>query len=98
MKNILLLTLFLGLITAASASNIVVMVVEDPNNYEAPRTMRDFAEKQLRPLGHHVTIIDGGKPLTEFMRYGDTVRIEMFDAAGKSIFGAIDQRVARYTP
>ena len=62
MKNILLLTLFLGLITAASASNIVIMVVEDPNNYEAPRTMRDFAEKQLRPLGHHITIIDGDKP------------------------------------
>ena len=62
MKKILLLTLFLGLITAASASNIVIMVVEDPNNYEAPRTMRDFAEKQLRPLGHHVTIIDGDKP------------------------------------
>ena len=62
MKKILLLTLFLGLFTAASASNIVIMVVEDPNNYEAPRTMRDFAEKQLRPLGHHVTIIDGDKP------------------------------------
>jgi len=42
-----------------AASNIVIMVVEDPNNYEAPRTMRDFAEKQL---GHHVTIIDGDKP------------------------------------
>ena len=62
MKNFFFLTLFLGLISAASASNIVIMVVEDPNNYEAPRTMRDFAEKQLRPLGHHVTIIDGDKP------------------------------------
>ncbi len=62
MKKILVLTLFLGLITAASASNIVIMVVEDPNNYEAPRTMRDLADKQLRPLGHHVTIIDGDKP------------------------------------
>ena len=26
------------------------------------------------------------------------VRIEMFDAAGKSIFGAIDQRIDRQTP
>jgi hypothetical protein len=57
-----ILAFFFTLISAASASNIVIMVVEDPNNYEAPRTMRDFAEKQLRPLGHHVTIIDGDKP------------------------------------
>ncbi|MDR5660155.1 fumarylacetoacetate hydrolase, partial [Burkholderia cenocepacia] len=38
--------------------------------------------------------IEHGAPQTEFMRYGDTVRIEMFDAAGKSIFGAIEQSVA----
>jgi len=62
MMKHLLLTLFFGIITAAPAANIVIMVVEDPNNYEAPRTMRDFAEKQLRPLGHHVTIIEGDKP------------------------------------
>ncbi|MBL9130208.1 MAG: ThuA domain-containing protein [Verrucomicrobiaceae bacterium] len=62
MMKHLLLILFFGLITAAPAANIVIMVVEDPNNYEAPRTMRDFAEKQLRPLGHQVTIIDGDKP------------------------------------
>jgi type 1 glutamine amidotransferase len=61
MKN-LILAAFIALASAASASNIVIMVVEDPNNYAAPRTMRDFAEKQLRPLGHHVTIIDGDKP------------------------------------
>jgi fumarylacetoacetate (FAA) hydrolase len=36
---------------------------------------------------------DGGKPQTEYMKYGDRVRIEMFDAAGRSIFGAIDQKV-----
>jgi fumarylacetoacetate (FAA) hydrolase len=28
------------------------------------------------------------------MRYGDTVKIEMFDEAGKSIFGSIDQGIA----
>jgi fumarylacetoacetate (FAA) hydrolase len=28
------------------------------------------------------------------MQYGDTVRIEMFDDRGRSIFGAIEQRVA----
>ncbi len=36
-----------------------------------------------------------GSASTPFLKYGDRVRIEMFDAAGASIFGAIDQRVAR---
>lgn len=58
----LVLALLLGLIITAPAANIVIMVVEDPNNYEAPRTMRDFAERQLRPLGHQVKIIEGDKP------------------------------------
>ncbi|GAB3625706.1 fumarylacetoacetate hydrolase [Pandoraea terrae] len=38
--------------------------------------------------------IDKGAPATEFMRYGDRVKIEMFDLQGKSIFGAIEQAVA----
>ncbi len=37
--------------------------------------------------------IESGKPQTPFMRFGDRVRIEMTDAAGASIFGAIDQQV-----
>ncbi len=43
------------------------------------------------------TIYDG-EPKTRFMRPGDTVRIEMTDADGKSIFGAIEQDVVRYAP
>lgn len=39
--------------------------------------------------------IQSGKPVTPFMKFGDRIRIEMFDAAGKSIFGAIDQKVQR---
>jgi len=39
-----------------------------------------------------------GKPSTPFMKFGDRVRIEMLDEAGRSIFGAIDQRIVRYTP
>ena len=35
----------------------------------------------------------GGKPETPFMRFGDTVRIEMLDDGGSSIFGAIEQDV-----
>ena len=38
--------------------------------------------------------IEHGAPRTDFMRYGDTVRIEMLDERGASIFGAIEQRVA----
>jgi fumarylacetoacetate (FAA) hydrolase len=34
-----------------------------------------------------------GAPVTDFMRFGDTIRIEMLDKAGKSVFGAIDQIV-----
>jgi fumarylacetoacetate (FAA) hydrolase len=42
------------------------------------------------------TILDG-EPKTPFLKFGDRVRIEMLDAAGRSIFGAIDQQVVRYT-
>jgi fumarylacetoacetate (FAA) hydrolase len=35
------------------------------------------------------------EPATEFLRFGDTIRIEMLDEKGKSIFGAIEQKVAR---
>lgn len=41
-----------------------------------------------------IETIESGKPTTPFMKFGDHVRIEMFDSAGKSIFGAIDQTVA----
>lgn len=39
--------------------------------------------------------IEQGRPVTPFLSFGDRVRIEMFDAAGRSIFGAIDQRVVK---
>jgi len=37
--------------------------------------------------------IAGGKPVTPFLKFGDTVRIEMLDRDGRSIFGAIEQRI-----
>lgn len=43
-----------------------------------------------------IETIGEGAPKTPFLRFGDRVRIEMFDRAGRSIFGAIDQKVARY--
>ena len=39
-----------------------------------------------------------GKPVTPFLKFGDSVRIEMRDARGRSIFGAIEQDVVRYSP
>ena len=37
--------------------------------------------------------LEGGAPITPFLRFGDRVRIEMLDPSGRSIFGAIDQFV-----
>lgn len=43
-----------------------------------------------------IETIATGAPKTPFMKFGDTVRIEMKDKAGHSIFGAIEQTVTRY--
>ncbi|RCK50677.1 2-keto-4-pentenoate hydratase [Thalassospira profundimaris] len=43
-----------------------------------------------------IETIRDGKPTTPFMRFGDTVKIEMCDADGQSIFGTIDQTVEQY--
>jgi fumarylacetoacetate (FAA) hydrolase len=40
-----------------------------------------------------IEIVDTGAPKTEFMRYGDRVRMEARTADGQTPFGAIDQRV-----
>jgi fumarylacetoacetate (FAA) hydrolase len=42
-----------------------------------------------------IETVDLGKASTSYMQFGDTVRIEMRDAGGASIFGAIDQRMVR---
>ena len=42
------------------------------------------------------TILDG-KASTDFMQFGDTVRIEMKGRDGQSVFGAIDQTIAPLT-
>jgi len=40
------------------------------------------------------TILDG-KPSTAFMKFGDTIRIEVKGKDGQSVFGAIDQKIAQ---
>jgi fumarylacetoacetate (FAA) hydrolase len=42
-----------------------------------------------------IEMIEQGKPVTTFLKFGDTVRVEMFDSDDRSIFGAIDQRVVK---
>ena len=43
-----------------------------------------------------IETIESGSPQTSFLSFGDRVRIEMCDASGDSIFGAIEQTVVRY--
>ncbi len=43
-------------------------------------------------------VIANGKASTPFLRFGDQVRIEMFDQDGRSIFGAIEQSVVQHKP
>ena len=40
-----------------------------------------------------IELLDEGASKTGFMRFGDVVRMEVFDSEGHSIFGAIEQRV-----
>jgi fumarylacetoacetate (FAA) hydrolase len=42
--------------------------------------------------------IEFGEMRTPHLKFGDSVRIEMFNEKGDSVFGAIDQRVTRYQP
>ena len=42
-----------------------------------------------------IETLDQGGAKTPFLRFGERVRIEMFDAANRSIFGAIDQRYVK---
>ena len=60
------------------------------SNYDRSAGSSCLAEKRM------LEIIESGEAKTPFLKFGDRVRIEMFDAAGHSLFGAIDQAVERY--
>ena len=45
-----------------------------------------------------IETIEDGKPKTEFMKFGDTIRIEAKGKDGQSVFGAIEQKVVSSTP
>ncbi len=56
-------------------------------NEDTSRGASCFAEKRT------VETLETGAPITPFMKYGDTVRIEMRSRSGEDIFGAIEQRI-----
>lgn len=57
------------------------------SNYDLTTGYSCIVEKRV------VEIIETGAAATEFMRFGDRIRIEMQDRQGQSIFGAIEQEV-----
>jgi fumarylacetoacetate (FAA) hydrolase len=57
------------------------------SNVDRSRGSSCLAEQRM------LETLETGGPKTPFLQYGDRVRIEMLDAAGNSIFGAIDQEV-----
>lgn len=59
------------------------------SNYDRSLGSACIAERRM------LEQIEQGKPVTPFLKFGESVRIEMFDADGRSIFGAIDQKVVR---
>ena len=60
------------------------------SNHDASVGYACLMEKRL------VEQVEDGEARTSFLRFGDRVRIEMLDAQGESVFGAIDQVVERY--
>ena len=57
------------------------------SNSNRERGVSCLAEKRT------LETLDTGKPVTPFLKGGDTIRIEMLDSGGRSIFGCIEQRV-----
>ena len=62
--------------------------IETNGKTDWPKGYSCIAEKRC------IETIQDGKPSTEFMKFGDTIRIEMKGKDGQSIFGAIDQAIA----
>ena len=64
--------------------------LEKRGQWSWPQGFHSIAEKCA------METVQDGKAATEYLRYGDTVRIEMKDAAGHSLFGAIEQEVVPF--
>ena len=62
--------------------------IEVNGRMEWPKGYSCIAERRA------IETIQDGAPSTAFMKYGDTIRIEMQGLDGNSLFGAIEQRIA----
>ena len=61
------------------------------SNKDASRGYSCIAEQRC------LEMIEHGVAVTQFMRFGDTVRVEMLDERGRSVFGAVEQSVVKAT-
>jgi fumarylacetoacetate (FAA) hydrolase len=64
--------------------------VDSNGRREWPHGYGCIAEKRA------METLQDGAPRTAYMRFGDTIRIEMKGRGGESVFGAIEQRVAPF--
>ena len=75
--------------TVVGSGTVSNQAVEVDGRKEWPKGYSCIAEKRAIE-----TILDG-QASTEFMKYGDTIRIEMKGQNGESLFGAIEQQVVQ---
>lgn len=79
----------LGAGTLVGSGTVANAAARDPESGVGSSCLAE--RRMLETLWH-------GAPATPWLRFGDVVRIEMRDAAGRSIFGAIEQTVVRHVP
>ena len=73
-----------SIVGSGTVSNKSVQVKGKP---QWPKGYSCIAEKRA------IETIQDGQPSTEYMKYGDTIRIEMKGLNGESVFGVIEQEV-----
>jgi fumarylacetoacetate (FAA) hydrolase len=73
--------------TVVGAGPVSNTGLEKKGQWSWPAGFNSIAERRA------MEVLQDGQASTEFMRYGDTVRIEMKNAAGQSLFGAIEQEM-----
>ncbi len=61
------------------------------SNYDRLAGVSCLAETRM------IEKIEKGESKTPFMKFGDTIKIEMNDARGQSIFGSIEQKIVKYS-
>ena len=81
-RHLLLFLLLAVFVSEAQAARIVMMIGED--EYHTWETLPEFAEKELKPMGHQVTIIHADKEaknnfpgLVEALRHADLLLVSV---------------------